>query len=162
MNPKHPFHLCLNQSDIRSVCAVLAVSAHRHLEEMMRFAWAHTVDHTTVYRLGADLCPRTGQAILSILWRPTNDSAKSGWNLYKSYVGICIGHDSEGNTWQHDWVPKEMRSSAERFSARIWSLYNQEPRVINVDKNAAYPPAIWLHLPRPNLGNYWTTARQVP
>ena len=36
-----------------------------------------------------------------------------------------------------------MRSSAERFFRKILSApHTQTPRVINVDKNAAYPPAV--------------------
>ena len=36
-----------------------------------------------------------------------------------------------------------MRSSAKRFLRKMLNaVQNQTPRVINVDKNAAYPPAI--------------------
>ena len=36
-----------------------------------------------------------------------------------------------------------MRSSAERFFRKaLRASHTQDPRVINVDKNAAYPPAI--------------------
>ena len=38
---------------------------------------------------------------------------------------------------------REMRSSAERFLRKILSAsHTQMPRVINVDKNAAYQPAV--------------------
>ena len=41
------------------------------------------------------------------------------------------------------WVPRGMHSKAERFLRKaLNSSDNQEPRVINVDKNAAYPSAI--------------------
>ena len=40
-------------------------------------------------------------------------------------------------------VPNAMRSSAERFlSKTLNASHTQFPRVINVDKNAAYPPAV--------------------
>ena len=51
--------------------------------------------------------------------------------------------DSEGNTLDFMLSAKKNALAAERFFRMVLkSTYNQPPRVINVEKNAAYPPAI--------------------
>ncbi len=51
--------------------------------------------------------------------------------------------DSEGNTLDFMLSAKRDARAAERFFRKAMNAaHNQEPRVINVDKNAAYPPAI--------------------
>ncbi len=51
--------------------------------------------------------------------------------------------DSEGNTLEFMLSAKRDARAAERFFRKAMNATdNQEPRVINVDKNAAYPPAI--------------------
>jgi len=51
--------------------------------------------------------------------------------------------DSEGNTLDFMLSAKRDAQAAKRFFRKaLKSSHNQEPRVINVDKNAAYPPAI--------------------
>jgi len=45
--------------------------------------------------------------------------------------------------WTFCLQPSVMRSSAKRFLRKaLNAVHTQEPRVINVDKNAAYPKAI--------------------
>jgi transposase-like protein len=51
--------------------------------------------------------------------------------------------DLHGNTLDFMLSAKRDAQAAERFFRKaINSTHNQQPRVINVDKNAAYPPAI--------------------
>ena len=51
--------------------------------------------------------------------------------------------DSEGNTLEFMLSAKRDARAAERFFRKaLKAEHNQKPRVINVDKNAAYPPAI--------------------
>ncbi len=51
--------------------------------------------------------------------------------------------DSQGNTLDFMLSAKRDATAAERFLGKaLKASHNQEPRVINVDKNAAYPPAI--------------------
>jgi transposase-like protein len=51
--------------------------------------------------------------------------------------------DSQGNTLDFMLSAKRDARAAERFFRKVLkSTHNQKPRVINVDKNAAYPPAI--------------------
>ncbi len=51
--------------------------------------------------------------------------------------------DSKGKTLEFMLSAKPDARAAERFFRKAMNAsHNQEPRVINVDKNAAYPPAI--------------------
>ena len=51
--------------------------------------------------------------------------------------------DSEGNTLDFLLCAKRDASAAERFLRKMLNAsHTQEPRVINVDKNTAYPPAV--------------------
>ena len=53
--------------------------------------------------------------------------------------------DSQGNTLDFMLSAKRDALAAERFFRKaLNSVHNQSPRVINVDKNAAYPKAIDL------------------
>ena len=50
--------------------------------------------------------------------------------------------DSEGNTLDFMLSAKRDQKAAKRFLKKVLrARQNQKPRVINVDKNAAYPPA---------------------
>lgn len=127
-----------------------------------------TVDHTTVYRWVQVYAPELDKRCRTHL-RPTNNSwwvdetyieAKGEWKyLYRAV-------DSEGNTLDFMLSAKRDARAAERlFRKAKNSNHNQtpngqspvayggkpaddslnSPRVINVDKNAAYPPAIDSH-----------------
>ncbi|RUT00729.1 hypothetical protein DSM107010_67030 [Chroococcidiopsis cubana SAG 39.79] len=51
--------------------------------------------------------------------------------------------DSQGHTLDFLLCAKHDAAAAERFLRRtLNALHTQAPRVINVDKNAAYPPAV--------------------
>ena len=62
---------------------------------------------------------------------------KSKWKyLYRAV-------DSEGNTLEFMLSAKRYANAAQRFFRKTLSnTHTQAPRVINVDKNAAYPKAV--------------------
>ena len=78
--------------------------------------------------------------------KPTNDS----WRVDETYIEVkgewkylYRAVDSQGNTLDFMLSARRDAGAAERFFRKaLKSSHNQKPRVINVDKNAAYPPAI--------------------
>ena len=62
----------------------------------------------------------------------------------KERGSICtLAVDSDGNTLDFLLSAKRDATAAERFLRKtLHASHTQEPRVINVDKNAAYPPAV--------------------
>ncbi len=147
MNPKHPFKWRHFQSDIILLCVRWYLRyplSYRHLEEMM-LERGLTVDHSTVYRWVQAYAPELDKRCRPHL-RPTNDS----WRVDETYIEVkgewkylYRAVDSEGNTLDFMLSAKRDARAAERFFRKVLKAeHNQEPRVINVDKNAAYPPAI--------------------
>lgn len=67
-------------------------------------------------------------------------------HILKSKVGgsICIGQwTRRGTPWTFCARAKRDATAAERFLRKtLNAAHTQEPRVINVDKNTAYPPAV--------------------
>ncbi len=104
-----------------------------------------TVDHTTVYRWVQAYAPELDKRCRLYL-RPTNDS----WRVDETYIEVkgkwkylYRAVDCEGNTLDFMLSAKRDAGAAERFFRKaLKASHNQEPRVINVDKNAAYPKAI--------------------
>jgi len=78
--------------------------------------------------------------------RPTNDS----WRVDETYIKVkgkwkyfYRAVDSNGDTIDFMLSAKRNRKAAKRFFKKaLSSNHNQIPRVITVDKNPAYPPAI--------------------
>jgi IS6 family transposase len=78
--------------------------------------------------------------------KPTNDS----WRVDKTCIKVkgewkylYRAVDSTGNTGDFILSAKRDKKAAKRFLKKaLSSNHNQTPKVINVDKNAAYPPAI--------------------
>ena len=76
----------------------------------------------------------------------TNDS----WRVDETYIKVkgkwkyvYRAVDSDGNTLEFMLSAKRDKKAAARFSKKaLKARYNQEPRVINVDKNPAYPAAV--------------------
>lgn len=103
--------------------------------------------------LGVEICPRTRQthshtfreAKLSFL-NPTNHS----WRIDETYIEIrgawrylYRAVDSEGNTLDFMLSAKRDGKAAARFFCKVLrAKHTQTPRVITVDKNAAYPIAM--------------------
>lgn len=78
--------------------------------------------------------------------KPTNDS----WRVDETYIKVkgkdrylYRAIDSDGNTLDFLLTAKRDAQAAKRFFRKaLNAIHTQEPRVINVDKNAAYPKAI--------------------
>ena len=77
--------------------------------------------------------------------KPTNDS----WKIDETYVKVkgqwkylYRAIDSNGKTLDFMLSAQRDQKAAKRFFYKVLKgKQNQKPRVINVDKNAAYPPA---------------------
>lgn len=146
MNPKHPFKWRHFQSDIILLCVRWYLRyplSYRNLSEMM-LERGLTVDHTTVYRWVQAYAPQLDKRIRKHL-KPTNDS----WRVDETYIPVnrewkylYRAVDSEGNTLDFLLTAKRDATAAERFFRKtLGATHTQTPRVVNVDKNAAYPKA---------------------
>ena len=141
--------------------------SYRDLEEMMRERGLH-VDHTTIYRWGQCYAQELEKRCRPHL-RATNDSWKvdeTYIKVRKSWMYLYRAVDSEGNTLEFLLSPTHDAEAAKRFflkalhatagsASQAHPVEEQveepvaaanpatlAPRVINVDKNAAYPKAI--------------------
>jgi transposase-like protein len=118
--------------------------SYRDLEEMM-LERGIEVDHTTIYRWVQQLAPEIDKRTRPFL-KPTNDS----WKVDETYIKVkgkwkylYRAIDSEGNTLEFMLSARRDHEAAMRFFKKVLKAkHNKQPRVINVDKNAAYPPAI--------------------
>jgi Transposase and inactivated derivatives len=103
------------------------------------------VDHTTLMRWVHQYSPEIEKKIRRYL-KPTNDS----WRVDETYIRVkgewkylYRAVDSNGNTIDFMLSAKHNKKAAKRFLRKaLNSNYNQIPRLITVDKNPAYPPAI--------------------
>lgn len=147
MNPKYPFKWRHFQSDIILLCVRWYLRyplSYRNLAEMM-LERGLTVDHTTVYRWVQVYAPELDKRCRTHL-RPTNDT----WRVDETYIKVkgkwkylYRAVDSQGNTLDFMLSGKRDALAAERFFRKALNCaHNQSPRVINVDKNTAYPKAI--------------------
>ena len=118
--------------------------SYRNLEEIMNERGLN-VDHTTIMRWVHQYSPEIDKRIRKYL-KPTNDS----WRVDETYVKIrgkwCYLYravDSNGDTVDFMLSPTRNQIAAKRFFKKaLKSPHNNVPRVISVDKNIAYPPAI--------------------
>ncbi len=156
---QHPFKWRHFQSDI----ILLGVRwylryalSYRDLEEMMLERGLH-VDHTTIYRWVQQYAPELERRCRPHL-RLTTDS----WRVDETYIKVKKEWvylyrtvDSEGNTL--DFIlssTRDAHAAKQFFLKTLTASHTTEPRVINVDKNAAYPKAFNElkaegHLPEP-------------
>ena len=103
------------------------------------------VDHATINRWVLRYAPELDRRIRPHL-KPTNDS----WRVDETYILIrgvwkyfYRAVDSEGNTLDFMLSAKRDGKAAVRFFRKVLKAqHTQTPRVINVDKNAAYPVAM--------------------
>jgi transposase-like protein len=146
VNPKAPFKwrhflpdiILLN---VRWYCRYAL--SYRDLEEMMAERGIE-VDHSTINRWVLSYAPELDKRIRAHL-TPTNDS----WRVDETYIELKGGWkyryravDSEGNTLDFMLSAKRDGKAAARFFRQVLRApHTQAPRVINVDKNAAYPVA---------------------
>jgi transposase-like protein len=103
------------------------------------------VHYTTIYRWVQEYGPEIDKRCRPRL-RPTNDS----WRVDETYIEVkgkskylYRAVDSDGNTIDFLLTAKRDTAAAKRFFCKtLKALHTQIPRVITVDKNAAYPKAL--------------------
>jgi transposase-like protein len=118
--------------------------SYRNLKEMMAERGME-VDHTTIMRWVHQYSPEIEKKVRRYL-KPTNDS----WKMDETYIKVkgewkylYRAVDSDGNTIDFMLSAKRNKKAAKRFLKKaLCSKHNQIPRVITVDKNPAYPPAV--------------------
>jgi IS6 family transposase len=146
MTEQNPFKWRHFQADIILLCVrwYLRYSlSYRDLEEMMLERGLH-VDHTTIYRWVQHYAPELERRCHPLL-KPTTDS----WRVDETYIKVkkewvylYRAVDSRGNTLDFFFSPTRDAKSAKQFFLKMLAAsHTSEPRVINVDKNAAYPKA---------------------
>lgn len=115
---------------------------YRDLEEMMHERGLQ-VDHTTIYRWVQCYAPE-----LEKRCRPHLKATTDSWRVDETYVkikGVWMylyrAVDSQGKTLEFLLSPTRDAEAAKRFfSKTLASSHTVSPRVITVDKNAAYFP----------------------
>ena len=118
--------------------------SYRDLEEMMAERGL-SVDHSTVNRWVLQYGPELDKRCRPHL-RPTNDS----WRVDETYVKVkgawkylYRAVNSSGQTLDFMLSAKRDAKAAKRFLKKtLKARHTSTPRVVNVDKNAAYPPAV--------------------
>jgi IS6 family transposase len=113
-------------------------------EEMMSERGLSVV-HTTIYRWVQRFAPELEKRM-----RPDLKTSNDSWREYETYVKVrgkwlylYRAVDSQGQTL--DFLLNQTRSkrAAKRFFRKVLGQSHvTKPRVITVDKNASYPPAI--------------------
>ena len=103
------------------------------------------VDHSTINRWVLKFAPELDKRMRRFL-NPTNDS----WRVDETYIEVkgewkylYRAVDSEGNTLDFMLSAKRDGKAAARFFRKVLGAkHTQTPRVMTVDKNAAYPVAV--------------------
>jgi transposase-like protein len=117
--------------------------SYRDVEELMQERGVR-VDHTTVFRWVQRYAPELDQRCRPPL-RATNDSYRVDETYLKVKRQWCYLYravDSEGNTIEFMLSASRDAEAAERFFRQaLRARHTVPPRVITVDKHAAYPPA---------------------
>ena len=147
MNPKEPFKWRHFQKEIILLNVRWYLKyplSYRNLEEMMKERGLK-LDHSTIGRWVLTYSPEIDRRTRRHL-KLTNDS----WKVDETYIKVngkwkylYRAVDSDGNTLDFMLNAKRDKKAAKRFFKKVLKArHNRQPRVINVDKNAAYPPAI--------------------
>jgi IS6 family transposase len=118
--------------------------SYRDLEEMMAERGLR-VDHTTIYRWVQGYAPELEQRC-----RPHLKATTDSWRVDETYVKVkgtwmylYRAVDSAGNTLEFRLSATRDATAAKRFFAKaLGATHTMAPRVITVDKNAAYPKAL--------------------
>ena len=117
--------------------------SYRDLEEMMKERNL-AVDQTTIYRWVQRYAPELERRCRPHL-RPTNDSYRVDETYIKvkgTWKYLYRAVDSTGQTIDFLLSAKRDAKAAKRFFRKMLKApKHQSPRVINVDRNNAYPPA---------------------
>ena len=146
MDQQNPFKWRHFEADIILLCVRWYVRyslSYRDLEEMMRERGL-SVDHTTIYRWVQSYAPE-----LEKRCRPHLNTTNDSWRVDETYVKVKTvwmylyrAVDSQGNTLEFLLSPTRDAQAAKSFFAKTLAApHTTTPRVINVDKNAAYPKA---------------------
>jgi transposase-like protein len=144
MREQHPFKWRHFQAEIILLCVrwYLRYSlSYRDLEEIMLERGLH-VDHTTIYRWVQQYAPE-----LERRCRPHLKTTTDSWRVDETYIKVkkqwvylYRAVDSQGNTLEFLLSPSRDAEAAQRFFLKtLAASHSTKPRVINVDKNAAYP-----------------------
>jgi len=117
--------------------------SYRDVEELMHDRGV-SVDHTTVFRWVQRYAPELEQRCRARL-KTTNDSYRvdeTYIKVKKQWYYLYRAVDSEGNTIDFMLSATRDATAAEQFFRKaLQANHTVPPRVITVDKNAAYPPA---------------------
>jgi IS6 family transposase len=147
MNQQHPFKWRHFEAEIILLCVrwYLRYSlSYRDLEELM-LERGLRVDHTTIYRWVQHYAPE-----LERRCRPHLKTTTDSWRVDETYVKVkgtwmylYRAVDSAGNTLEFLLSATRDTQAAKRFfSKALAAPHTCPPRVITVDKNAAYPKAL--------------------
>ena len=147
MNSKQPFKWKHFQGEVILLCVrwyLKYALSYRNLEEIM-MERGLSVDHTTIYRWVMIYAPEIEKRSRNYL-KPTNDSMRVDETYIKvkgKWKYLYRAVDSNGNTLDFMLSSKRDHQAAKRFLKKVLKArHNKQPRVVNVDKNAAYPIAV--------------------
>ena len=146
MDTSTPFKWRHFEADIILLCVrwYLRYSLrYRDLEEMMAERGL-SVDHTTIYRWVQRYAPEIEKRC-----RPHLKACNDSWRVDETYVKVkkvwmylYRAVDAQGNTLEFLLSPTRDADAAKRFfSKTLAAPHTVPPRVMTVDKNAAYPKA---------------------
>ena len=146
MDTSTPFKWRHFEADIILLCVrwYLRYSlSYRDLEEMMAERGL-SVDHTTIYRWVQRYAPEIEKRC-----RPHLKACNDSWRVDETYVKVkkvwmylYRAVDAQGNTLEFLLSPTRDADAAKRFfSKTLAAPHTVPPRVMTVDKNAAYPKA---------------------
>ncbi len=144
---QNPFKWRHFQSDIILLCVrwyLRYALSYRDLEEMM-MERGITVDHSTIYRWVQRYAPEMEKRC-----RPHLKGTTDSWRVDETYVkieGVWMylyrAVDSQGNTLEFLLsVTRDAQAAKRFFTKALGASHTMAPRVITVDKNAAYPKAV--------------------
>ena len=147
MNPKTPSKWRHYQPEIILLCVRWYLTyplSYRQVAEMVNERGLD-VHHVTVFRWVQDYSPEIDKRCRPHL-RSTNDS----WRVDETYIEVkgkpkylYRAVDSDGNTIDFLLTAKRDATAAKRFFRKMLkATHTRYPKVITVDKNAAYPKAI--------------------
>jgi IS6 family transposase len=118
--------------------------SYRDVAEMMKERGLY-LSHTTIMRWVHEFGPEINKRIRPFL-KPTSDSYRTDETYIKvkgQWTYLYRAIDSKGSTIDFMLSANRDIHAAKRFFKKaLSSPHNQLPRVITVDKNPAYPPAI--------------------
>jgi transposase-like protein len=147
MNAATPFKWRHFEAEIILLCVrwyLRYALSYRDLEELMAERGLH-VDHTTIFRWVQRYAPE-----LEKRCRPHLKTTTDSWRVDETYVKVkgvwtylYRAVDSQGNTLEF-LLSRTRDSQAAKgfFTKALKSSHTVTPRVITVDKNAAYPKAL--------------------